>query len=218
MAAAFGAFLGLVAAPYAAGLTLSIPDRADRHWYRPQRMVGAGRLVVCLVLGAVLGGLAAAAVGWTAGLPAFLLLGLVATPLVVIDIEHHRLPDRLVVAAGLGGAVLFAAAAAWQHDWAPLARVVVSCAVLFSAFLAVALSSPSSLGFGDVKLAAVLGGYLGWLGWGYLLPGLFAGFLLGALVALALLVIRRVSLTSQFAFGPALVVGALASAALSTGL
>ena len=49
--------------------------------------------------------------------------------------------------------------------------------------LALNLAAPRSFGFGDVKLGGVLGGYLGWFGWSYVYYGVFAGFLLGAVLA-----------------------------------
>lgn len=52
-------------------------------------------------------------------------------------------------------------------------------------------STPQGSGFGDVKLAGLIGLYLGWLGWGSLLVGAFLGFLLGAVVGIALMVRGR---------------------------
>jgi leader peptidase (prepilin peptidase)/N-methyltransferase len=85
---------------------------------------------------------------------------------------------------------------------------VLGSAALFLAFLALALISPSALGMGDVKLAALLGLYLGWLGWGAVLAGAVAGFVVQAVVAVALLAARRVRRDSELPFGPAMLVGA----------
>ncbi len=52
------------------------------------------------------------------------------------------------------------------------------------------------MGFGDVKLAGVLGMYLGYLGWAHVFAGTFAAFLLGGLWSLALLAARRGTLKS----------------------
>jgi leader peptidase (prepilin peptidase)/N-methyltransferase len=64
------------------------------------------------------------------------------------------------------------------------------------------------MGMGDVKLAGVLGLFLGWLGWSELLVGAFAAFLLGGVVALALLAARRVTRSSGIPFGPWMLAGA----------
>jgi leader peptidase (prepilin peptidase)/N-methyltransferase len=66
------------------------------------------------------------------------------------------------------------------------------------------------MGFGDVKLAPVLGATLGWIGISSALTGLFMAFLLGGLVGAALLLGRRAHRGSQIPFGPYLLAGALA--------
>jgi len=64
------------------------------------------------------------------------------------------------------------------------------------------------MGFGDVKLAGVLGLYLAWLGWGQLAVGAFAAFVLGGIFSLVLLLARKVSRKSGIPFGPWMLAGA----------
>jgi leader peptidase (prepilin peptidase)/N-methyltransferase len=64
------------------------------------------------------------------------------------------------------------------------------------------------MGLGDVKLAGVLGLFLGFLGWAELVVGAFAGFVLGGLFAIGLLLSRRAGRTSGIPFGPWMVAGA----------
>ena len=203
-----GAACCLVASPYLARLTRTVPDREDRRWWRG-RTASRGRLAVTAAIATVLGALGGAAAGWTALLPAFVALALSCAPLVVIDFEEHRLPNRLVFTAAGAAAVLLTVAAAVRHEWAPWLRGVEGAAAVFAMLFLLAFISPRSFGFGDVKLGAVLGGYLGWAGWLQVYYGIFAGFLLGALVALVLLASRRASLKTAMAFGPMLVLGAL---------
>jgi leader peptidase (prepilin peptidase)/N-methyltransferase len=54
-----------------------------------------------------------------------------------------------------------------------------------------------------------MGGYLGWFGWAYVYYGVFAGFLLGAVLAVGLLATRRATMKTAIPFGPMLVVGPL---------
>ncbi len=61
---------------------------------------------------------------------------------------------------------------------------------------------------GDVKLAALLGLYLGWLGWTAVLLGALAGFVVQAVAALVLLAARRITLRGDLPFGPAMLIGA----------
>jgi leader peptidase (prepilin peptidase)/N-methyltransferase len=65
------------------------------------------------------------------------------------------------------------------------------------------------MGFGDVKLAGLLGLYLGWLGWGELITGGFLGFLFGGVVGMGLMMVRRAGRKSQIPFGPFMLAGAL---------
>ena len=81
---------------------------------------------------------------------------------------------------------------------------------LFVVYLVLALVSPGGggLGFGDVKLAGVLGLLLGWLGWGPVLVSVLAAFIVGGVIAVLLLLSRRASRSSHIAFGPSMILGA----------
>jgi leader peptidase (prepilin peptidase) / N-methyltransferase len=208
VAAAVGGAVCLLAAPYLARLTRSVPDRERRDWWRGSPATGR-RTAATALAGVVLGVLGGAAAGWTPLLPAFVLLALAGAPLIVIDYEFHRLPDRLVLVAGAGGVVLLALAAAVEGDWAALVRALEGAAVVLAVLLALTFISPSGFGLGDVKLGAVLGGYLGWFGWRYVFYGIFAGFLLGSVVGIGLLLTGRVTRKTAIAFGPMLLAGPL---------
>jgi leader peptidase (prepilin peptidase)/N-methyltransferase len=65
------------------------------------------------------------------------------------------------------------------------------------------------MGFGDVKLAGVLGLYLGWLGWAPLAVGTLAAFLLGGIVGVALMAGGRAGRKTALPFGPSMLAGAL---------
>jgi len=77
-------------------------------------------------------------------------------------------------------------------------------------YLVRALVSPGGggLGFGDVKLAGLLGLLLGWLGWGAVVVSVLAAFVIGGVIAMILLIARRASRSSHIAFGPAMILGA----------
>ena len=69
----------------------------------------------------------------------------------------------------------------------------------------------AGMGFGDVRLAALLGLALGHLGWAELLVGVYSGFLVFGLPGLLLAIVRRDRrlLRTAFPFGPFMVAGAL---------
>jgi leader peptidase (prepilin peptidase) / N-methyltransferase len=144
--------------------------------------------------------------GWD--LPAFLFMAAAAVLLTVIDVQHRLLPNRVVLPSLGIGALLLTVVAAFTGDWPSLLRAGVGAAVLFAVFLLLALISPNSLGMGDVKLAALLGLYLGWLGWGFVVVGAAAGFVVQAVGALGLLAARRIGLRAELPFGPAMLLGA----------
>jgi leader peptidase (prepilin peptidase) / N-methyltransferase len=200
--------VGLVAAPYLARLTVTVPDPDARHWW-----VGAATtrrvLLATAVVAVVAGALAGAAAGWSALLPAFLVLSLVGTPLIVIDVQVHRLPNRLVFLAGGAEAGLLAVAAAHYDAWSEMLRAAEGAAAVFAALFLLAFISPRSFGLGDVKLGGLLGGYLGWFGWAEVYYGIFAGFLVGAVLSVALLMTRRATMKTAIPFGPMLILGAL---------
>lgn len=144
--------------------------------------------------------------------PAWIALAWIAAPIVRTDLARHRIPDVLNVAAlGAGGVLLLVPleGAAYGRAW--LAALAVSAAMLV-----LALVGPSGLGMGDVKLAPALGLYLGYLGWNAVLVGIVAGFVLGALAALAVLVRDAAArkplagaLRTALPFGPFLLLGTL---------
>lgn len=206
---AAAAAMCLAASPYLARLTVTVPDRENARWYRGAH-ADTSRLVRTALAAVVVGALAGAAAGWTALLPAYLALALAGIPLVVIDYEHHRLPNRLVYPAAVAAFVLLALAAAVHHNWRPdYLRAVGGAAVAYAALFVLKFISPRSFGWGDVRLGGVLGAYLGYDSWIAVYYGLFAGFLLGSLIAIALMITRRATMKTALAFGPMLLVGAL---------
>jgi leader peptidase (prepilin peptidase)/N-methyltransferase len=142
-------------------------------------------------------------------LPAYLYLGAAGVVLATVDLATQRLPDVLVLPSYVVGLVLLGVAAAAAGDATPLARAALAMVLLFGLYLVLAVLNPAGLGFGDVKLAGVLGLHLGWLGWAELVVGALAGFVLVAAVALGLLASRRVTRDSQVPFGPYMLAGAL---------
>lgn len=141
-------------------------------------------------------------------LPAFLYLAGAGALLTVVDLQHRLLPNRVLAPSAGIGALLLTVAAAGGQDWAALLRAGLGAAVLFVVFLVLALISPGGLGMGDVKLAGLVGLYLGWLGWSAVVVGAVAGFVVQALLALILLASRRIGLRGELPFGPAMLLGA----------
>jgi leader peptidase (prepilin peptidase)/N-methyltransferase len=141
-------------------------------------------------------------------LVAFLYLGAISVALTLIDIDTHTLPNRIVLPSYLIGAVLLTGAALLGGDGAALLRAAIGMVALGLAYLGMALAYPGGMGLGDVKLAGVLGLFLGYLGWPPLVVGTFAAFLLGGLFSVGLLALRKANRKSGIPFGPWMLGGA----------
>src|SRR3954447_12155432 len=149
--------------------------------------------------------------GQSAALPALLTFTALGIALSAIDLDTRRLPDALVLPAYPVLAVLLVAAAAARDDWAAAARAGLGAVALFGCFFAIALISPRGMGFGDVKLAGVIGFVLGYLSWPALVIGAFAGFFLGAVVGVVVIAVGAGTRKPALPFGPFMVLGALAA-------
>ena len=167
------------------------------------------RITTALLTGA-LSALVAFRFGISWELPAYVLLAVLGVQLSRIDIANKLLPNRVIVALLLAGTVLLGAASALGSEWGDLLRAVMSAAILFVIYLILAIISPNGLGMGDVKLAAPVGLYLGYLGWSQLFYGGAAGFVLGGLATAVLLRLRDKKSLSEVAFGPSMLAAAFA--------
>ena len=139
---------------------------------------------------------------------AYFYLASISIALALIDLDTKRLPNAIVYPAYIVGAVLLTASSILSGDLVWLLRAAIGMVALFVFYLILALIRPGGMGLGDVKLAGVLGLFLGWLGWGELLVGAFAAFLIGGLFAVILLLSRKAGRRTAIPFGPWMLVGA----------
>jgi leader peptidase (prepilin peptidase)/N-methyltransferase len=142
-------------------------------------------------------------------LPAYLYLVAVGVALSLIDLDCHRLPDAIVLPSYAVLGLCLLAASAWQHDWWALVRALAGGVALFLLYFALAFAYPAGMGFGDVKLAGLLGGVLGFISLPTLLVGAFAAFLLGGLAGGVVILSGRGSGKTALPFGPFMVGGTL---------
>ena len=144
-----------------------------------------------------------------AALPAYLYFTAAGVALAVIDLDHHRLPNAIVLPSYVVVFALLGLAALIDRDGPGLVRASVGAAALFAAYYALAFTYPAGMGFGDVKLAGVVGAVLAYLSWGTLLVGTLGAFVLGAVVGGAWVVVHRGNRKSAIAFGPFMIAAAL---------
>lgn len=197
-----GLAAGVLLAPLAVPFTGAVPWR---------RRLGMGA-----VTGAVF-----AVTGWRVGaqpvLAAVLYLAAVGTLLAFIDVEVKRLPDRFTLPSyGIAGALLAAAAPFTEDGLSRFEHACFGMAALFALFAAQAIAVPSGIGLGDVKLSGVLGLCLGWFGGRAWVTGLVVTYLLGGVIAVGVLIVRRTR-RGEFPFGPPMLAGALVAVLAAAG-
>jgi leader peptidase (prepilin peptidase)/N-methyltransferase len=133
------------------------------------------------------------------------ILGLVFVVLMVvitfIDLDHQLILNRISypgIAAGIVFAIL-------QGRAVPS---LLSAAGAAGLILVIIVVSRGGMGGGDVKLAAMIGAFLGWPG---VAVALFAAFMIGGVAGVVLLALRLRGRKDAIPFGPALAAGALVS-------
>jgi leader peptidase (prepilin peptidase)/N-methyltransferase len=153
-------------------------------------------------------GLTAWYLGLSWALPAFLYLVAIGVALSLIDLDVHRLPNKIVLPSYAVVAALLVVASAGEDNWNALVRAAIGGAALYLFYFVLRFIYPKGMGFGDVKLAGILGMSLAWLGWSQFVVGAFLGFLLGAVVGGGLMAIKLATRKSKIPFGPFMIVGA----------
>jgi leader peptidase (prepilin peptidase)/N-methyltransferase len=151
----------------------------------------------------------AARIGFRAELPAFLAFGSTLVILSAIDLQHHRLPNRVLGPAAVIAVVLLVTAAGFGGRWHRLEDAGIGAAAYGLPMLILGVAAPAAMGGGDVKFAPYLGFHLGWFGLRFVLVGALLGLLAGGLGGAALLLIGRKSMKDAIPFGPFLAFGAL---------
>ncbi len=136
--------------------------------------------------------------------------------LCAVDLDVHRLPDRLTMPLMVLVPAAFAAICAAGGSWHDEVRAIECGAALTAGFAVLFLTAGGGLGLGDVKLAASIGTVAGWFSWMALLVTVYATVLTAAVYACGLLVTRRGSRTSRFAYGPFMALGLVLALALAT--
>jgi leader peptidase (prepilin peptidase)/N-methyltransferase len=142
-------------------------------------------------------------------LPAYLYFVAIGVALTMIDIDTKRLPNKIVLPSQVVIAILLTIATVSSGDWWALARAGIGAAALFAFYLALVLIYPAGMGYGDVKLAFILGAILAYLSWRTFGVGAFGGFLLGAVGGIVLMATGRGNRKSAIPYGPYMIVAAM---------
>jgi leader peptidase (prepilin peptidase)/N-methyltransferase len=169
------------------------------------------RPAVLAVVSAVVLGLFAAHFGADVVLAAYAVFGLSMVAISAVDLERWIIPNHIIYPT-LGLLLpLFVIASAVDHQWGSLGRAAIGGAAAFAGFFFLHVAVPKGMGFGDVRLAGVIGLATGWLGLGHAFVGFFAGFVLGAVIGIAVIVVTGGDRKTKIPFGPFLAAGAVFS-------
>lgn len=202
-----------VALPAAVALVTGTVAAALSGWFRrlsDRESVWTSAPVLATL--AACGGVGAALVARAPiELVTFAALAVGCAGLAAIDLACHRLPDAVLFPTALVLLTGLVLATVVTGSWSQMAGALGGAAALGLGFLILALLTPSGIGLGDVKLAAVLGLFLGWFGWTAVLGGVVFAFVFGGIAALGLVLARRAIGSTAVAFGPWLIVGACAA-------
>ncbi len=147
--------------------------------------------------------------GADAELPAYLVLLASLVLISDVDLRRQTIPNRLLYPCGIVSLALLVVAGVADGDVSRLGQALVEATAAWAALLCIHLMSPEAMGFGDVRLAFLLGLFLGRLSLGHVVLGIFAGFVLAAVVGVALLVTGARGRHDVLAFGPYLSAGAV---------
>ncbi len=144
-----------------------------------------------------------------AAIPAYWILCATLVALTWIDLRTQRLPREITYTGMLlgGGALVVAAVVIDEPEriWMALLGAAIALGTMWLIYAV----SRGGMGDGDVRLAPLLGMFLGWLNPGIVLPGLFFGFITGAVVGVAMMAINRAGRRTALPFGPFLAFGTI---------
>ena len=142
-------------------------------------------------------------------LPGFLLLFAALLAISAIDLEHFIVPNRIVYPTLFVAIPLMAAAALANGEPERIRSAAIGSVAAWLGLFVVHFISPGGMGFGDVRLSAVIGLFLGWIDVALVLLGLLLGFILGAGIGIALIALRLRGRKDALPFAPFLAAGAV---------
>jgi leader peptidase (prepilin peptidase)/N-methyltransferase len=190
--------VGLVAGVIAEGIA------TDRSFDTIRRDPRRATLVSVVTAALFAGTPAVVGVDWT--LPAYLWFVAVTVTLFLTDIDTKLIPNRILYPGTVAGLILLVGGGLVEDG--PILRAVIGGALYFILLLVIALIARGGFGFGDVKLAFLLGLFAAYQSWDTLIVAIFAAFLLGGVVSLILVLTKIRGRKDAIAFGPYLIIGA----------
>lgn len=152
--------------------------------------------------------------GWTPLLAVRLLFGASLVALFAIDLEHHLLPDLITLPGILVGLVASAFLPPGLVE-ALIGMLIGGGSLWLIGEAYYRYSGEEGMGGGDVKMLAMIGAFLGWK---LVLVTLVLSSVLGSVLGLAVIAIKRGGMKYALPFGTFLALGALAASLVGDGI
>jgi leader peptidase (prepilin peptidase)/N-methyltransferase len=169
----------------------------------------AARTASAAVVTGALFGLGAVHFGTDLVLAPFCVLFALLVVVALTDLSYRLVPRRLIYAALVLIVPLLVATSAVDHQWQHLSGSAIAGAVAFGFFFTIWWFIPQGMGFGDVRLAGVIGICVGYLSLVHAYFAFFGGFVIGMVFGLVMMAVLASGRKTRIPFAPALAVGAV---------
>jgi leader peptidase (prepilin peptidase)/N-methyltransferase len=178
-----------------------------------RHLVPAGRSPARHTAAAVATGLLFGAAAWRFGAdiitaPFCVFFAMLVT-VSLTDLTHRLVPRHLLYGAMALVVPLLVATSAVDHRWHSLSGSAIAGLVAFGVFFAVWWFVPRGMGFGDVRLAAAIGVSVGYLSLLQAYVAFLAGFVIGLVFGLVVMVVSSTERRTRIPFAPSLAAGAV---------
>ncbi|MHB1709892.1 MAG: prepilin peptidase [Acidimicrobiales bacterium] len=179
----------------------------------PRHLVTQGRspyrtTVAAVVTGALFG-FSAGHFGADLVLAPFCVFFALLVVVALTDLSHRLVPRRLIYPGLALILPLLVASAAVDRQLGRLSGMVIAGAVAFGIFFAIWWFVPQGMGFGDVRLAGVIGIVTGYLSLLHAYLAFLGGFVIGMVFGLVMMVLLSSGRKTRIPFAPALAGGAV---------
>jgi len=144
-------------------------------------------------------------IGLVWSLPAHLWFLAVGIAFILTDLDHHRLPNAIMLPGTVVGVLLLAAGAVGDRRLGDFVEALASGVGYFLVMLLLAIVANGGFGFGDVKLSFILGVFPGYVAWPVAALTAFLGFFIGGVVSLILVVTKLKGRKDFIPFGPPMI-------------